>query len=232
MARTGIDSWRYEAAGAGRSRRAAAMPLIGEHMAPWLVAAFLLAVLNLVVLFSDIDPTTPEQVALVLGLCTTLAVAGLVAARSNRELAASEREERARPSRDQLVEGGYDASSPAYVDGMERWTAAMLELIDHAAGATDSGSMDDRRAQLSAAADDTRELRELLQASADGPLSINDTATLHALCSLWETNQVHIEELAAGVDPGWHRRWRARTIVQRRLRHGRRPHRPPVLPYR
>jgi hypothetical protein len=147
---------------------------------------------------------------------------------------AAEREERARPAREQLTDlesighgGGPGARS--YVSGMERWTISLLELVDHAVDTTDQ---DEVRGELISARDDTDALRALLHASSQRDLTLNEVATLHSVCALWETNQERIEQLAAAVDLGWHRRWRARSVVERLLRHG-----PPAdtgvaLPYR
>ena len=107
----------------------------------------------------------------------------------------------------------------------------MLELLEHASWL--------RRArappvatELEAAVADTRELQQLLAASARTALSIHEAATIHAVCTLWEANQARIEQLAAASDPGWHRRWRARTVADRSLRHGGTVSAPMVIPYR
>ena len=118
----------------------------------------------------------------------------------------------------------------AYVAGMERWTAAMLELVEHALACTDDGSAP--ATELAAAASDTRDLRELLDAGDAGELSINDLAVIHALCTLWETNQPRLEALAAATDPTWHRRWSARVVADRRLRQGGTVSAPLAVPYR
>jgi hypothetical protein len=45
-------------------------------------------------------------------------------------------------------------------------------------------------------------------------------ARLHSICTLWELEQPRVEAIAAEVDLGFHRRWRARTVIARRLRRG------------
>jgi hypothetical protein len=112
---------------------------------------------------------------------------------------------------------------------MHRWAVAVDELLAHAIAA--AGADDPCRGPLTSAAEDTADLLDLLR-TADADLGLNDRATLHAICNLWETSLEHVEPVAAAVDPGWHRRWQARAVVARRLRHGQidAPARP--LPYR
>jgi hypothetical protein len=211
-------------------RRRSALPLIGEPVAPWLAAAFVLAALNLAAVASGYQLPVLEQALLLIGLCATLAAGGLVAARSNRRLEASAREERARPAGEELVAPGSQPGSESYVEGMACWAEAVLELLDHAVdtGRPKAPAHD----ELVAAAADTRELRDLLRSSSQSPLSINDAAMIHAVCTLWEVNEARVEALAAEVDLIWHRRWRARTVADRRLRHGSVAPQTLVLPYR
>src|SRR3546814_17442874 len=61
-------------------RRRASMPLIGEALAPWLAGAFVLAVMNLAMLASGDHLPVSEQTVVLLGLCASLAAAGMVAA--------------------------------------------------------------------------------------------------------------------------------------------------------
>jgi hypothetical protein len=57
-------------------------------------------------------------------------------------------------------------------------------------------------------------------------------ATLRSICSMWESEQGRIEQLAARMDPEWHRRWQARSVVERLLRRGARQPEATALPYR
>ena len=116
----------------------------------------------------------------------------------------------------------------AYLDGMQQWTAAVLELLEHARGCAAEGSR--LASELDAALSDTTELQHLLTASTPNELSIHDAATIRSVGTLWETNQARIEQLAASSDPGWHRRWRARSVADRRLRHGATAATPLVIP--
>jgi hypothetical protein len=119
----------------------------------------------------------------------------------------------------------------SYVTGMARWSGAMLELLEHALAETDPGAAE--RAHLNTAADEARDLHDLFTTESSRALTINDHAQLHALGSLWETTQLRVERLAAQVDPSWHRRWKARSVVARNLRHGGDASPTPlVLPYR
>ncbi len=175
-----------------------------------------------------------EGAVLLMVLTGTLAAAGLVAARSARAEDTKEREERARPASDELTgmtdEDPFgDAGAPARLQGIERWASALVDLFDHAAAACEEP---ERARELAEAAEDTRALRDLLTEGASHHLSLNEAAMLHSVATLWETDQRRLEQLAADVDPPWHRRWDARSIVDRQLRHGRSNADHLVLPYR
>jgi len=224
------DGRRSDRPDAPPSRRASALPALGERTAPWLAAAFVAAMVNLVLVLTGTPVTRSEQALLLLGLSAAVTAAGLVTARANREQAESDRDERARPALEELEHAPDDVASARYVDGMGRWVGAIVELLDHAVTEATPGSP--AHGELVAATAEARELRDLLQVSASGTLTINEKATLHALCSLWEANQPRLERLAAQADPAWHRRWRARSVVEERLRHGTPDPRELVLPYR
>ena len=218
-----------------RPGAAATLPASRERLLPWLGGAAVVALVILVVVtLGEGEPRPIEIASLLGGLGATIAVAGLVAARSSRAMEEAEREERARPAREQLTDldaNGYGEASGvrSFVSGMERWTVSLLELIDHATGMTDQAEV---REELVTAREDTDALRSLLHASSQRDLTLNEVATLHSVCALWETNQDRIEDLAASVDLGWHRRWRARSVVERLLRHGPPVDRDVALPYR
>lgn len=208
-------------------RRRHGLPVVRERMAPWLASAFVLAALNLAIVASGHELADVEQTLLLIGLCATLAAGGLVAARSGQELQQIEREERARPAVEEL---GFELGAASYVEGMARWCEAVLDLIEHAVSRSTQGTPD--HAELTAAAADTAELRDLLRTGGGTELSINDTAMVHAVCTLWEVNEARVEELAAAVDRPWYRLWRARHVADRALRHGGTQPQPIVLPYR
>lgn len=167
---------------------------------------------------------------MILGLCGSLAGAGVVAARSTRDAAVVDRQEHERPAAHEIA--CRDDEGPSqYLEGMERWTESMFELIDHAAtspAAIETGAC----AELRSAGDDTSDLRDLLHANRHLPLKVSGMATLRSICSMWEAEQARIEPLAARMDQEWYRRWRARSVVERILRHGRPPTTMPALPYR
>lgn len=216
---------------------AAALPPTEEKLTPWLGAAAIVSLVTLgAVTLGDSQPISVATATLFITLCATLAVVGLVAARSKAGTEASEREERARPAREQLVDIDAEAEadieqvgSRTYLEGMARWTVALRELIDHAAETTTD---DDLRTELTSASEDTNALCSLLRTSTEHELGLNEAATLHSICTMWETDQDRLEQLAADVDPEWHRRWRARSVVERLLRHGPRQRGELVLPYR
>lgn len=208
-------------------RRTARLPLVGEHTLPWCAGALAAASITALVFVAG-GASTVDLAALVTLLAGTLAAAGLVTARSNRALEANDREERARPSAEEL-EDIDDPLSSSYLEGMVAFAGAMRELIEHARAAIDAD--DPAKAELDAAAEDTDALLGLLSSSSRHTLSLYERATLHAVCTLWEAGHPAIEALAARVDGAWHRRWRARTVVEARLRHGT-PQGQVALPYR
>ena len=196
----------------------------------WLGGAILIGCVQVGVAVAGVQPSLAQRAAMILGLCGSLAVAAVVAARSSREAAVMERLERARPALHE-VSGVEDAGPSTYVEGMERWAEAMLELTSYAA--TTPAAVEAGLAQeLATACDDTRELRDLLQANVRLPLKVSGMATLRSICSMWETEQARIEQMAASLDPEWHRRWRARSVVERLLRRGVREPEATILPYR
>lgn len=198
-------------------------------MVPWLGAAFFLAVVNLAIVVRENQPTMAEQSVLLIGLGGAIAAAGLASSRSNQDAALNLRDERARPTAAELDGHPAEIGSASYVQGMGRWAAAMLELFEHAMSVTDPGTP--AHVELAAAAAEARDLHDLLEVESVDLLTINDKAKLHALGSLWETGHTRLERLAAEADAPWHRRWQARHVVERHLRHGRELHRPLVLPY-
>lgn len=205
-----------------------AMPFIGESVLPWISASLVLGVVNVATAVRGQHLGTVEQLVLLVGLCGTVTAAGLVAARSHRAARAGVLVERARPAAEELA-APTEAGAVTYVEGMAHWTAAMLALIEHARQVAEPGSRADL--ELAAAAADTNDLHELMCAKPHDELTINEQAQMHALGSLWETNQARIEQIAAELDPIWHRRWRARSVVARELRHGHGTRQSLVLPY-
>jgi hypothetical protein len=145
--------------------RRSALPRTQEALVPWLAAALFIASLCLLIALADVQPSKQGLAGMILGLGTSLAVAGLVAARSHRNAAEMDRRERERPSHDELPGVGADfgrADDPGastYIAGMERWTQAMLELTDYASArptAVEAGVA----GELGSASEDTRALRE------------------------------------------------------------------------
>lgn len=205
-----------------------------ERILPWLSAAVFAATCYLAGLTWGLPMTLNQGAALLTVLAGSLASAGLLAARSSRAKDATQLEERARPASDELAslsdgDPFGETGGPAYLKGMERWATALIDLFDYAGGASDDPAV---AAELTEAAQDTRALRDLLADSASHQLSLNEAAMLHSVATLWETDQERLELLAASVDPSWHRRWEARSIIDRQLRHGRAQTEHLVLPYR
>lgn len=206
----------------------------GERILPWLSAAVFAATCYLAGLTWGLPMTVGEGAALLMVLAGTLAAAGLLAARSGRADDATQLEERARPASDELagMTGNDlfgDTGAPAYLRGMEHWASALLALFEHAASTSDDPAV---VSELTDAAEDTRAMHDLFADGASHRLSLNEAAILHSVATLWETDQARLEQVAAAVDPTWHRRWAARSIVDRQLRHGRSGAERLVLPYR
>ena len=206
------------------------LPRTAERLVPWLGGAILIAGVQIVVELAGGQPSLPQRVGMILGLCGSLAVAGVVAARASREAAVADRQERERPALYE-VSGAEEAGPSAYIEGMARWAEAMLELTEHAAAAPAATDVD-VTGELTSACEDTLALRDLLRANVDAPLKVSGMATLRSICSMWESEQARVEELAARIDPEWHRGWRARSVVERLLRRGVRQAEATALPYR
>ena len=129
-----------------------------------------------------------------------------------------------------LVESG-ERHLPPYGEGMLRYSAAVVELLEHAVEVGLERGTD--TAELAVARDDAAALNHLLRAMAAEPARLDKVAKVHTICSLWESSQDRVEQEAAALDPDFHKRWRARNIAVLRLRHGDRPRRnEPALPYR
>jgi hypothetical protein len=207
-----------------------------EPLVVWLGGAILICCLQVAVAVAGAQPSLSQRAGMILGVCGSLAVAGVIAARSSREMAVVDKAERERPAPheisgvEQAFSQGQNSGGTSYIEGMERWTEAMLELTEHAA--TTVADDADLASEFASAHEDTLELRDLLRAQADQTLKATAVATLHSICSMWEADQARIEDLAAGVDSEWHRRWRARWVVEGLLRRGVREPEATALPYR
>jgi hypothetical protein len=210
------------------SSSTSAMPLIGESAVPWLTASLVLGLLALALAVRGVELGTTKTLVLAVGLAGTMTAAALVVARSRQELEATVREERLRPALDQM--GKPLDPTLTYTDGMQRWTGAVTELLEHALDTMEPEAP--HRATIAAAYEETRDLNELFTVDLQGELPINDQAKLHAIGSLWETGQARIEEMAGAVDPTWYRQWRARVVADRQLRHGHDAEPGTPLPYR
>ena len=228
MARTEVGS-RH----GGRRAASAAVrtvPAGAEVLWPWLGGAAVTSLVTLGAVLLGASRSTAEIAALGIVLGAIFAATVAMTTRSRASARASERDERARPTRDELEAGRADwvAEGASYVDGMAQWTGAVVELLAHG---RDAARSDAERQELDAAIEDAAALNQLLEQSRGKQLHLTELATLHSLCGMWETNQGRVEQLAAAVDPAWHRRWGAQSLPAQRLRHG--PPRAPdrELPY-
>jgi hypothetical protein len=217
------------------------MPIGGESLVPWLAALTSGAALLLVGLLNGASWSPIEWMALGIGMCGLIVATALVARRSREEMVELDRDERSRPAYDELLARDTDPTAdewdhpvpgqPTYVVTMLRWTGACLELLQHTAAVAASTGRPETAGELASARDDTEALHDLLRTRVEGPMGVNETASMHAVCTLWETNLPRLEALAAEIDEPWHRRWRARTVSERLLRRGARIDGPMSLPY-
>ena len=217
MARTERSSRR----GGRRAASAAvrAVPAGAEVLWPWLGGAVFASLVTLGAVLLGASRSAAEIAAPGIVLGAILAATAAMTARSRASARASERDERARPTRDELEAGRADwlAEGASYIDGMAQWTGAVIELLSHGRAAARG---DAERQELDAAIEDAAALHQLLEQSRAKDLHLTELATLHSLCGMWETNQGRVEQLAAALDPAWHRRWRAQSLPAQRLRHG------------
>jgi hypothetical protein len=117
-----------------------------------------------------------------------------------------------------VAEQSSTSASWRYLRGMETWTAAVHELLAHAATVVEGPSV---RGRLIGARDDAESLRDLLHTATrrDDP-SPTATATIESICSLWDANARYFEQLAADADPDFYDGWRARAEPARAGKHG------------
>jgi hypothetical protein len=206
-----------------------------EAVAPWLAASLLvMAAYTAGVVVGG--SSSLSQAVLTVALCSVVTATGLVLYRSRRLEEEIRRDERTRPATDELPSAGTPAHPsdhplPPYAAGMLGYSAAVVELLEHAVGVALEREMD--ASELASGRDDAAALQDLLSAMATEPVQLRKAAKVHTICSLWEASQERLERAAADLDPAFHRRWRARHLAAIRLRHGEAPSRvQTTLPYR
>jgi hypothetical protein len=180
------------------------------------------------------------RVVLTVAVCSVVTAAQLVMHRSKRAVEAADRSHRNRPASDELdgwrsdqtlVRLDAEMNLPPYAAGMLRYSAAVVELLEHAVTIGLRDQVD--TTALDSGRDDAAALHHLLRTMADDSVPLQQAAKVHTICALWEANQQRLEQAAAELDPEFHRRWRARHLATLRLRHGERPRRAgTTLPYR
>jgi hypothetical protein len=205
---------------------------------PWLAASALAATAYTIGIVTGMTPGDTRWVVLTVACCSIVTATVLVWHRSRRQEADVRRSERARPAPEELtnwstettlVDAG-EGNLPPFGEGMLRYSAAVVDLLDHALAVGAAQDVD--TTDLATARDDAEALNSLLRTMATEPARLDKVAKVHTICSLWESNQDRVEQGAAAIDPDFHRRWRARNIAVLRLRHGDRPRRDePALPY-
>jgi hypothetical protein len=209
-----------------------------ESMVPWLGASLVAASAYAVGIAAGLAGADIAWVILTVGVCSMLTATILVWCRAWQQQAEARATERARPAPEDLAPWTMDTTLvdagerhlPPYGEGMLRYSAAVVELLEHAVGVALENELD--ATELAAARDDAAALHNLLDAMATEPARLDKVAKVHTICSLWEAGQERIEQEAAALDPEFHRRWRARNLAVLRLRHGDRPRRDePALPY-
>lgn len=210
-----------------------------EPLVPWLAASLLAAGAYLVGILAGLAGAETQWVVLTVAFCSVLTATLLVWVRSRQVLMESRRAELLRPAPEELspwatestLLKASDRHLTPYGEGMLRYSAAVVELLEHAVAVALEQGLD--TTELAAARDDAAALNNLLNAMASEPARLDKVAKVHTICSLWESNQDRFEADAAALDPDFHRRWRARHLAVLRLRHGERPPREEAaLPYR
>lgn len=187
---------------------------------------------------TGVAPGDTKWVVLTVACCSIVTATMLVWGRSRRQEADVRRSELARPAPEELTNWATETTLvdageghlPPFGEGMLRYSAAVMDLLDHAIEVARSRGSETE--DLITAREDAKALNSLLTAMAAEPARLGKVAKVHTICSLWESNQDRVEQEASEVDPDFHRRWRARNIAVLRLRHGDRPRREePALPY-
>lgn len=207
-----------------------------ESLSVWLAASLVAAGACASALIIGIGGSRAQWSVLMISTSALITATSLVWLRSRRNEQAALREERSRPGAGELAhistEAGPAGAStlPPYASGMLRFSAAVLELLEHAVAASLERGAD--TTQLAAAREDAAALHDLLENMAAEPARLDRAAKVHTICVLWEASAEQSEQLAAAVDPAYHRRWRARHVAAIRMRRGERPERTQAaLPY-
>lgn len=210
-----------------------------EPLLPWLAASVLAASAYTAGIVAGLAGARMPWVVLTVACCSVLTATVLVWWRAKRVQREVRQTELSRPAPEELATWAADSTLvdagerhlPPYGEGMLRYSAAVVELLEHAVTVALEHELD--ATEIAAARDDAAALNNLLTAMAAEPARLDKVAKVHTICSLWEAGQERTEQEAAALDPEFHRRWRARNLAVLRLRHGDRPRRDePALPYR
>ena len=221
------------------SRMPSAMAIHRESLTPWIGASLVAMGAYVAGVLVGVANSSAQQLVLTVCLCAVVTSTQLVLYRTRRLEEEVMRDYRARPSTDELMtlstgnalaSGLDDHGLPPYAAGMLRYAEAVVELLEHAVDvALTSG---ENASELASGRDDAAALVDLLSAMGGESVQLSKAAKVHTICSLWEAHQEHLEQVAAEIDPEYHRRWRARHIAALRLRHGEAPSRTQqALPY-
>ena len=210
-----------------------------EPLLPWVAASLLVVAAYAVGVLFGVASSQEHRVLLTIALSSIITATGLVMHRSRLVVEDEERTQRARPASEELdawtsertlLSDVSDGNLPPYAAGMLAYSAAVVELLEHAVSVALIQEID--TTELASARDDAAALHDLLSSMASETVHLPTAAKVHTICSLWEANQDRVEQTAAELDPDFHRRWRARNIATLRLRHGERPSRTDTsLPY-
>ena len=121
-------------------------------------------------------------------------------------------EDPAEPAEALPMSSSIDQETRPDLSAMERWTAWVFEILQHAAERAE----DTRdRAALAGAAEDAEALRRVLEAAGAGHLDGEHTDGLRSIVELWAANQARYERLAAEVDAEAHHEWMIRSAADR-----------------
>lgn len=207
-----------------------------EPLTIWLAASLVAAGASASSLVIGVGGSGIQWTVLVISTTALVTATSLVWIRSRRNELDALREERSRPAAGELALSSAETSPstgaalPPYASGMLRYSAAVVELLEHAVAVSLEQGAD--TTQLAAARDDAAALHDLLADMEAEPARLDRAAKVHTICMLWEASAEQSEQLAAAVDPDYHRHWRARHVAAIRMRRGEQPARArAALPY-
>jgi hypothetical protein len=211
-----------------------------EPLAPWYAATLLAIGVFVLGVVTGSTESNRDRFLLTVIAASVLTATRLVAHRSRKAAEVAAHAQLSRPateelaswaSRDDLAVPFAQNDLPPNAAGMLEYSAAVVELLEHAVEVALREGMDPT--ELATGRDDAAALHDLLTTMAAEPVHLRKAAKVHTICAIWESSQPPLEEAAAALDAEFYRRWKSRNLAALRLRHGQPPARSDTsLPYR